>query len=118
MEQQTFLDIIRQVLDRQVIDANHVPCGKVDDIEIEGVEELRITALLIGNGAACRRLPELFRFISEKIFGTAVTKVPWSEVMVITDEIKLKSRADALGLDESKTWAYKIIGKLPGASRK
>ena len=28
-----YLDMARQVLDRQVIDCNHMLCGKVDDIE-------------------------------------------------------------------------------------
>jgi sporulation protein YlmC with PRC-barrel domain len=112
---QDYLDMIRNVLDRQVIDANNIPCGKVDDLEIEGKagSELRIKAILIGNGAASERLPELFKWMSQKIFGRRVVKVPWREVSVITDKIKLKSRADELNLSENKSIAFKIISVIP-----
>ena len=113
-----FLDLVRQVLDRQVVDANHFPCGKVDDIEVEGKKKLRITALLIGNGVAVARLPELPRAISQKVFGNTVVRVPWSDVDVITHEIKLKSKAKDLKLDERTGLAHKLISKLPGAWKK
>lgn len=117
---QDYLDMGRQVLDRQLVDANNVPCGRVDDIELEGGagSELKIKALLVGNGAASNRLPELFKALSQKIFGQRVIRVPWSEVSIITDHIKLKSRADELGLGEAESPATKLISKLPGAWKK
>jgi sporulation protein YlmC with PRC-barrel domain len=115
-----FLDISANVLDVQVFDANNVPCGTVDDIEIEaGVgTELRIKALLIGNGAASDRLPQLLTSISRFLFGDQVVRIPWSEVSTITDRIKLFSTADELGLGEGQSVATKIIGRLPGAWKK
>jgi len=115
-----FLDIARQVLDHQLVDSNNVPCGKVDDVEVEGGEggELKVKALLVGNGAASERLPELFKAVSQKLFGRRVVRVPWSEVEVITQHIKLSSRADELGLGEEGSVAARFIGKLPGAWRK
>lgn len=110
-----YLDLCRQILDRQVIDSNHIPCGKVDDIEMLGN---KITAILIGNGIASERLPELARAISKKIFGDRAVRVPWSEVHVITHEIKLRSRASDLGLDERKGWVFELISKLPLAWKK
>jgi hypothetical protein len=110
---QTFLDMARQVLDRQVIDRNHILCGKVDDLEIESAGEPRVTAILIGNGAASERLPELAKYISQMLFGTRAVRVPWSEVDVITHEIKLKSSARDLKLDERTGLAYKIVSSLP-----
>ena len=115
---QDHLDIARQVLDRQIIDANHILCGKVDDVEIEGKTALRVTALLVGNGAASARLPELAKYISRKMFGRRVVRVPWSEVDVITHEIKLKSHASDLGLDERSGFAFNIISALPSAWKK
>ena len=115
-----FLDLARQVLDRQLIDANNVPCGKIDDIEVEGAAggELKIKALLVGNGAASDRLPALCKSISRIIFGERVVRVPWSEVSIITDHVKLTSRADELGLGEAGSIASRIISKLPGAWKK
>jgi sporulation protein YlmC with PRC-barrel domain len=115
-----FLDIARQVLDRQLVDANNVPCGKVDDVEVEGGAggELKIKALLVGNGVASDRLPELCKSISRQIFGERVVRIPWSEVSSITDHIKLTSRAEELGLGEGNSIASRIISKLPGAWKK
>ena len=45
-------------------------------------------------------------------------RVPWSEVSVITQHIKLKSRADELGLGEAGGAASRFIKKLPGAWKK
>jgi len=110
---QHFLDIGRQVLDRQVIDANHILCGKVDDIEIEGKTTLKVTAILIGNGSASERLPELAKYISRKFFGKRTVRIPWSEVDVITHQIKLKSTALELGLDERSGAVFNFISALP-----
>jgi hypothetical protein len=115
---QDYLDLSRQVLDRQVVDANHILCGKVDDLEIEGRTAIKVTAILIGNGAASDRLPELAKYISRKFFGRRVVRVPWSEVDVITHQIKLKSRATDLGLDERRGTAFNIISALPSAWKK
>src|SRR4051812_42706076 len=104
-----FLDMVREVLDRQVIDKNHILCGKVDDIEIEGKDKPKVTAILIGNGAASERLPELFKTLSQKLFGKAVVRVPWSEVDVITHQIKLRSEAKELKLDERTGAVYSFI---------
>ena len=112
------LDLSDHVLDRQVIDANHILCGKVDDIELDGADDLKVTAILIGNGAASDRLPELAKFLSRKLFGTRVTRVPWSEVDVITHQIKLRSTAAELGLDERSGVVFKIISSLPSSWKK
>jgi sporulation protein YlmC with PRC-barrel domain len=112
------LDLCRQVLDRQVVDSNHYPCGKVDDIEIEGDKTLRVVALLIGNGATSDRLPALPRAISRRLFGDRVVRVPWSDVDVITEEIKLRRSAMELGLDERTGFAHRLVSKLPRSWKK
>ena len=113
-----YLEIARKVLDRQVVDSNLVACGKVDDIEIQGTRKLRVTALLVGNGAASGRLPELGKFFSRLLFGTRIVRIPWSEVSQITEQIKLKSTAHDLKLDERSGAVYSFISKLPGAWKK
>jgi sporulation protein YlmC with PRC-barrel domain len=115
---QDYLDIARQVLDRQVIDANHILCGKVDDIEIEGKSPMKIAAILVGNGAASSRLPELAKYISRKLFGRRIVRIPWSEVDVITHQVKLRSHAADLGLDERSGTAFNIVSSLPSAWKK
>ena len=113
------LDIVRQVLDRQVVDANHYNCGKVDDIELDLSGKLpRVTAILVGNQYSSDRLPEFAKCIFQKFFGRSRVKIPWSDVSAITDDVKLAKNADEYGLDERNGLVYKFISKLPGAWRK
>jgi sporulation protein YlmC with PRC-barrel domain len=112
------LDIVRQVLDQQVVDYNNVYCGRVDDIVIDLKGKPKVTAILIGNGPASDRLPEFARWLSRKLFGTHRVKIPWDEVLVIKDVVKLASHAEEYGIDERKGWAYELVSKFPGAWKK
>jgi sporulation protein YlmC with PRC-barrel domain len=112
------LDIVRQVLDRQVVDANHYNCGKVDDIEIDLSGEPKVKAILIGNGFASERLPEFARWVSQKLFGRGKVRIPWNDVSVITEDVKLAKAAKDYGLEERTGMVYQIIAALPGAWRK
>ena len=114
---QEYLDIVRQVLDHEIVDSNNVPCGMVDDVEVEGEPggELRVTALLVGAGAWANRLPRLFGAAAKWVFGGRRTRVPWGEVSVITERIKLRSRATELGLGIADRKASRLIRGLPGA---
>ena len=113
-----YLDVVRKVLDRPLIDANHNDCGKVDDIELNLTGEPKIVALLVGNEYASDRLPELAKYISRKVFRRSKTRIPWSEVSVITDEVKLAQAANEYGIDERHGFVYDLISKLPGAWKK
>jgi hypothetical protein len=117
---QDYLDMARQVLDRLVVDCNNVPCGRADDLAIKGTSgtQLEIGEILIGVGPASDRLPELARLIVQKVFGKHRVAVPWSEVTVITDHIKLKSTASDLGLDETRSFAFKIVSTFPRSWKK
>ena len=109
-----FFDLAGQVLDHELLDANDYPCGQVDDIEIDlsRLAEPSIRALVIGPGAWIPRLPWLFRNLAQKVFGTEVVKVPWSEVDEIAAKIKLKSAASELGLGKADRRAERWMGRL------
>ncbi len=114
--QQDYLDLAREVLDRQIIDANQVPCGKVDDIEVKGgAGELKITSILVGGEARSERAPGLVRWLVRILLGTKMVRVPWSEVSIITHHVKLKSTAHELGLDRAERRASSLVQKIPGA---
>jgi PRC-barrel domain len=112
-----FLDIVRNIIDHEVVDANDVPCGMVDDVELErgAAGELRVTALLIGAGAWGNRLPTVFGTLAEKIFGRQRTRVPWAEVSIVDERIKLRSRASELNLGDADRRASRLVEKLPGS---
>ena len=112
-----FLDIVRQVLDHEVVDSDDMPCGMVDDVEVEGEPggELKVTALLVGAGAWTRRLPSSLEGLAAWVFGRQETRVPWAEVETITERVKLRSRAEELGLGGADRKASRIVGKVPGS---
>ena len=54
------LQLVRDVLDHEVVDAHQLPCGIVDDIEVDVQpgKGIRPVALFIGPGAWQRRLAD------------------------------------------------------------
>ena len=114
-----FTDLYRQVLDHAVLDADDWLCGVVDDLEVEGDvgEPLRVTALLVGPGAWVPRLPALLSALLPKLAGTRCVRVPWSEVCVVGEHIRLRSRAAELGLGTADRKLGLRLAKLPGSER-
>jgi hypothetical protein len=112
-----YVDLLRDVLDHQLVDAEGMPCGQVDDLVIEGSpgSKLLVTALLVGPGAWMNRLPRRVRLLLGRVVGKRCTRVPWSEVAVITQNIKLRSSASALGLGAADRKLGRWIARLPGS---
>lgn len=114
-----YIDVFRQVLDHAVVDTDDWMCGIVDDIEVEGGvgEPLRITALLIGPGAWMPRTPALFAHLLPRIFGDRCVRVPWSEVSVVGEHIRLKCRRAQYGLATMDRKLGLRLGRIPGSER-
>ncbi|MFL6592527.1 MAG: hypothetical protein ACJ8GK_07450 [Luteimonas sp.] len=119
-----YVDLYRQVLDHALLDADDWMCGTVDDLEVEGGlrpdgtnEPLRVTALLVGPGAWTPRLPALFARLLPHVFGRHCVRVPWSEVSELGEDIRLRSRAAALGLGSVDRRLGLLIARLPGSER-
>jgi len=113
------LDLFRRILDHALIDVDDLPCGTVDDLEVEGGagEPLRVTALLLGPGAWGPRLPALFAWLARCLFGTNCSRVPWEEVAEVGEKIRLRSRAARLGLDITDRQVGLWIAKIPGSEK-
>lgn len=109
------LDLYRRVLDHGIIDCDGLPCGTVDEIEAAGKpgEPLAIVALLVGPAAWAPRLPALFALMSRLIAGARLVRVPWSEVVHIGEQIKLRSTAAELGLGVTDRRAGRWLAPLP-----
>lgn len=109
------VDLVRDVLDHEIVDADDVPCGMVDDVELGGGAgaQLTVAALIVGPGAWCRRLPWGLSHVATAIAGRRRVEVPWSEVAVGGDRIKLNSSAAALGLDRGERPLRRWLSRLP-----
>jgi sporulation protein YlmC with PRC-barrel domain len=108
------IDIALSVLDHQLVDGEGHNCGKVDDLEIAGLDgdSPEVVEILVG-GNAWRSRGVLGR-LAARLSGDAV-HLPWSEVDSVTSVVNLKRPADELRLNRGdRRWAERI-GKVPGA---
>ena len=111
------IELLRDVLDHDIVDVDGVRCGIVDDIEFgEGPGDAPIvTALLVGPGAWQARLPALLGVAAEWLFGSARIRVPWGDVAALTQSVKLGRRASEVGLGKLDRKAATWLKRLPGA---
>ena len=108
------VDIALGILDHQLVDRDGVNCGKVDDLELTGLDggSPEVSEILVG-GNAWRTRGRLGHLAS-KLAGNAV-HVPWSEVASVTSVVALKRAAGDLHLDRGdERWA-RLVGRLPGS---
>jgi sporulation protein YlmC with PRC-barrel domain len=107
-----------ELIDRQLLDSDGRRCGKVDDLAFEGRpgETLEVAALFSGPGAWRRRAGLTGRFAAW-IGGGNVVRVPWEEVASVSAHVKLRKRAEELGLGRGDDRLRPFIQKIPGAER-
>ena len=95
--------LVSQLLDLPVVDKDEHWCGIVDDIEFDGTpgKETRVKALLVGPGAYVGRMPRWLFWITRKIAGDRMVRVPAAQFAEIGAVVKLKSTAERLKLGEA-----------------
>lgn len=107
-------DLGRSLLDAQIYDVDHLECGKVDEIELL-IEDgaMRVTSIRTGPGVAARRLPGPLSRLALRILGGASTRIPWQEVEIVEDRVKLRIQARERGLGKADRAAARWIRPLP-----
>jgi sporulation protein YlmC with PRC-barrel domain len=110
----TEVDIALAILDHQLVDADGINCGKVDELEVSGLDtdSPEITEILVGGNAWRSR--GLLGRIAARLAGNAV-HVPWSEVESVSAVVKLKRPAAELRLGEGDRRWSALVSKVPGA---
>ena len=108
------IDIALSLLDHQLIDGDGQNCGKVDDLEIAGLdgESPEIVEIIIGGNAWRSR--GLLGRLAARLSGNAV-HVPWSEVHSVTSVVTLKRPCAELRLNAGDTRWANLVGKVPGS---
>jgi sporulation protein YlmC with PRC-barrel domain len=94
--------IVSQLLDLPIIDKDERSCGIVDDVQLSGSagKTLRVDSLLVGPGAYEGRMPGWMYWLTSKIAGDRIARVPADEIAEIGAVVKLKCKAEKLGLHE------------------
>jgi sporulation protein YlmC with PRC-barrel domain len=109
------IDLGLGILDHQLLDSEGRRCGKVDDLEIEGIRdgEPHISEILAGV-AAWRRRGLLARLGS--LFGPRrAVHVPWSDVEDVASAVQLRRTARDLRLGRGDDRARRWIERVPGS---
>jgi sporulation protein YlmC with PRC-barrel domain len=118
------MDLIREVLDKQLVDPKQQRMGKVDGLvlEVEEGKPPRLAAIEQGAATLARRLhPRLARWVERigaRIYGgeERPTRIPWSRVRDVGIDVEVD-----LPLEESRMYAWqewlgrKIVRRIPGA---
>lgn len=110
------LKLVGGVRDLQIVDAEGVHCGIVDDIELEGKAggEMRVKALLVGPGGYAERLPSWWMALIRLVAGDGIVRIPWSEVESVTSVVRLASPAAKLGLCRGEDKARRLLPPAGG----
>ena len=114
MRETTDVDIALSIFDHQLVDGDGQNCGKVDDLEITGLDSdsPEVAEILVG-GNAWRSRGVLGR-LAARLSGDAV-HVPWGEVGAVTSVVTLKRPAADLRLNRGDARWARIVRKVPGS---
>ena len=112
----TALDLVREVLDHELVDSDGWPCGMADDVELQGKpgERLTVSALLVGPAVAATRLPKWAAAAYRLAAGTQRARVEWRHVVRVAERIHLDSPAHDLGLNAAGRRLGRWFTKIPG----
>ncbi len=118
------MDVIRDVLDNQLVDRNQRKMGKVDGIVLELCDDKppRLAYIEVGMPVLARRLhPRLGRWavaLGRKwgaMHGQPF-RIPWAKVQDIGIDVDVDLDAEATPVLAWEQWLRKhVIGRIPGA---
>jgi sporulation protein YlmC with PRC-barrel domain len=114
MSEVTDVDVVLSILDHQLVDGDGRNCGKVDDLEIAGLDgdSPEVAEILVGGNAWRSR--GLLGRLAARLSGDAV-HVPWREVDAVTSVVTLKRPAAELRLNRGDDRWARLVGKVPGS---
>jgi len=114
MRETTDVDIALSIFDHQLVDGDGQNCGKVDDLEITGLDSdsPEVAEILVG-GNAWRSRGVLGR-LAARLSGDAV-HVPWGEVGAVTSVVTLRRPAADLRLNRGDARWARFVRKVPGS---
>jgi hypothetical protein len=117
------MDLVRDVLDKKLIDREDCEMGRVDGLVMQFGEDSqpRITHIEIGGKTLWMRLHPVFARMAVKLarlWGPkrdGPVRIPWSRVVTTGKQIKLDVEAKDTGAIDWEIWiARHIIERIPG----
>ena len=124
------IHLVRDVLDKQLIDVKHAPMGKVDGVVLElrtedgRAQQPRVTQLENGFPVLARRIyPRLRRWVAALgwRFGVrrgATYRIPISRVLDVQREIQIELVAEGTPvLEWERVLRRRVIKSIPGSGQ-
>ena len=121
------IQLDRQLLDRQIVDVDDLPVGKVDDVEFAVDEEgLPYLAYLLSGPAALGpriggRVGRLLVALADRLTDDPPApplRIPIGRVARIDSAVRLTVRAAELPRPPGESWLRRhLIDRIPGADR-
>jgi hypothetical protein len=111
------LDLVRDVLDKQLLDRKSRPFGKVDGIvlELRGDSAPRVLALEVGAATRVARLPTwLSRWARRLARPAGVTRIPKEAVMAVANDIRIDIDATETPAWRVERWLVRLFARVPG----
>ena len=111
------------ILDRQLLDSEGEPCGKVDDLELDydGNGRPTVAAILTNPGALAPRLGwagHVMHAFWKRLHDRgdpAPIRLGWELVAKIDFAVHLTVQRRDAGLTRSEDWVYeRVLSKVPG----
>ena len=119
------MEVVRDLLDKQVLDRKETKIGKVDGIvmELGSGDRPRITFIEIGAVALARRLGPRIGHFTSRVWGQLggensrkPYRIPWRKVRKIGVEIKIDIDVEDTTIFSWQDWLRnKVILRIPGA---
>ena len=117
MKRHATFDLVRDLLDHELVDAEGVPCGMVDDVQLSlGDDGVAVTALLCGPAVAAERLPAWLRILARACGAQRRARVPIEDIDSVAEVVTLKRRAPELGLGVAERRVARWLGRIAGTS--
>jgi sporulation protein YlmC with PRC-barrel domain len=104
------IDLGLGILDHQLVDSDGRRCGKVDDLELDGLD---VKAIVVGGSGWAGR-GRLGRLTARLARGRAVL-VPWDAVGSVDDAVRLDKPAAELRLGRGDDRARRLVERIPGS---
>ena len=113
----TEIDLGLGILDHQLLDCDDRRCGKVDDLELVGMDtgRPRVSELLVGP-RALRERGRIGRLVAA-LAPARTVRVPWEDVAGIEAVVRLRRPAEELRLGRGDDRMRGWVERIPGARR-
>ena len=108
-----------ELLDRQMLDRTEYRCGKVDDLELEELDDgtLVVTHLLAGPGVLAERMgrPHLGAWWRRATAAGTEFRIPIRLLVEIGPDLVVAIDAKDLATSNTERWARDhVVGRIPG----